>query len=340
MANLHDTFLEFDKDVIKLGSKRKSELRTSRNAIRGDIEYYFDENRPDHTVQFKGQGSFVMNTTILPISGEYDVDDGVYIFGTLENRPTPQTAHNWIYDAVKDRTDQQTIDKNTCVRVQYAKQYHVDLPIYYKTEASNDEFTLDIDEVPMLAHKSKGWIPSDPYAFKLWFDQQSKNQPQLKRLVRYLKAWSDKKQTDNEQLIFPSGLVFTILVCNNYVKNDRDDLSLLDTLRNIQKAIDDRENIFASYSCFRPTIETNENLLEKYSAASTKSNFLEALDSFIKSGSQAVEMKSKRDACAKWQKHLGDRFPCANIVEDPEEIAKSFVYPDQIKTDNKSANDK
>ncbi len=337
MANLHYTFMEFDNDVIKLGSSKKSELRTSRNSVRSDIERYFDKNRPNHNVHFKGQGSFVMHTTILPISGEYDVDDGVYIFGKEEDRPTPQTAHNWVYDAVKDRTCQETIDKKTCVRVQYAKQYHVDLPIYYKTESSTDEFTIDIDEIPQLAHKSKGWIASDPYAFKLWFDSETNRKPQLKRIVRYLKAWTDNKRDINGKLILPNGLILTILACNNYHSNDRDDLSLNETLKNIQKAIDDRESFFSSYVCYRPTIDQNEDLLEKYSSPTTKNNFLDTLDSFIKSASQAIEMKSKKDACAKWQKHLGERFPCSYIEEDPEELAKAFFYPDQIKSDNKSA---
>jgi hypothetical protein len=337
MANLHKTFIEFDSDIIKLSSTKKSELRTSRNAVRSDIEKYFDNNRPHHTVQFKGQGSFVMNTTILPLSGEYDVDDGVYIFGKKEDRPTTQTAHDWIYEAVKDRTGQDTIDKNTCIRVQYAKQYHVDLPIYYKTENNDDEFTIDTNEIPQLAHKKKGWIPSDPYAFKLWFDNEAKGNSQLKRIVRYLKAWTDNKRDANGKLRLPSGLILTILACENFLPNDRDDSSLLETLKSIQITIDDRLNSSASYVCYRPTIDTTENLLDKYSSETSKNNFLDSLDSFIKSGNQAIEMKSSKDACAKWQKHLGDRFPCSNIVEEPEEIAKAFVYPDQIKSDNKSA---
>lgn len=337
MANLHESFIEFNNDVIKLSSTSKSQLRTSRDAVREDIEKYFKDNRPNHTVRFKGQGSFVMNTTILPISNEYDVDDGVYIFGKKEDRPEPQTAHNWIYEAVKDRTGQDTIDKNTCVRVQYAKRYHIDLPIYYKTVTSEDEFTLDSDETPLLAHKSKGWIPSDPYAFKIWFDNETKGKLQIKRIVRYLKAWTDYKRDANGKLNLPSGLVLTILACNNFYANERDDISLLETLKNIQKTIDDRKSIYATYVCFRPTIDNKENLLDKHSSPTAKNNFLDALDSFINSASQAIEMKSKKDACAKWQKHLGDRFPCKNIIEEPEELAKIFFYPDQIKTDNKSA---
>lgn len=340
MANLHETFIDFNDSVISLSPKKKGELRISRNAVRDDIRKYFKNNRDKHTVGFKGQGSFMMNTTILPISGEYDVDDGVYIFGKAEDRPTPQTAHNWICEAVKNRTNQDTIDKNTCVRVKYATQYHIDLPIYYKVIKNENENLFDEDETPELAHKTKGWIKSDPYKFKKWFDKEAKDKPQLKRLVRYLKAWSDNRTEQNSSFIFPSGLVLTILACNNYEANNLDDVALKSTLKNIQSKIDDRGivNYFlANYECYRPTVDTRENLLDKYSATTTKNNFLDSLDSFIKSGEQAIEMKSKKDACAKWQKHLGDRFPCKYIVEEPEEIAKAFVYPDKIKSDNKSA---
>jgi|SRR5690554_446561 len=336
MANLHDTFTEFD-GIIKLNSTKKSSLRTSRNSIRDDIRKYFNEKRDKHSVSFKGQGSFMMNTTIKPISNEFDLDDGVYIFGKEEDRPTPQTAHNWILDAVKDRTSSENLNKNTCVRVVYKSDYHVDLPIYYKVDKSDDEFLLD-DEVPELAHLSKGWIQSDPYAFKKWFDAQAKGKAQLKRIVRYLKAWSDKKQDDNAKLRFPSGMIFTILASNNFVKDERDDISLLETLKAIQKEIDDTRFDYAYYECYRPTIDENENLLDKYSAQTTKENFLNALDSFIKSGDQAIELESKKDACAKWQKHLGDRFPCSTIKEESSNSsARVFSNPDQIGFDNKSA---
>jgi len=273
-----------------------------------------------------------MNTTILPISGEYDVDDGVYIFGKEEDRPTTVTAHNWIVNAVKNRTDQDTIDKNTCVRVQYAAQYHIDLPIYYKTTDSDNEYFYDSNDIPELAHKSKGWIESDPYAFKLWFLEKVNNNDQLKRIVRYLKAWTDYKSN----LKLPSGLILTILVANHYVANSRDDKSFLETLEAIQKQIDNTRHPLASYVCKRPTVDNTENLLDKYSSATSKTNFLDALDNLIISGKQAIETKSKKDACAKWQKHLGDRFPCSSIIEDDKDLAKAFSIPDSIG-ENKSA---
>lgn len=137
---------------------------------------------------------------------------------------------------------------------------------------------------------------------------------------------------------FPSGMIFTILASNNFVEDDRDDISLLETLKTIQKEIDDTRFDYAYYECYRPTIDENENLLDKYAAKSTKENFLNALDSFIKSGDQAIELESKKDACAKWQKHLGDRFPCSSIKEeDSKSSARVFSSPDQIGFDNKSA---
>jgi len=331
MANLHEIFKEFN-EIIKLNPNKKEQLRTSRNAVRNDIEKYFRDSRDKHTVNFKGQGSYSMNTTILPISGEYDVDDGVYVFGKDEDRPTPETAHNWIIKAVENRTNQNTIDKNTCVRVQYFGDYHIDLPIYYKTTGNENNF-FDSLNTPELAHKSKGWIGSDPYAFKKWFDEQAKEKPQLKRVLRFLKAWTD----DKKYLNLPSGMVFTILTSNNYVKNERDDEALLLTLKGIQEEIDDTRFINANYVCNRPTIDTTENLLDKYSSKTTKTNFLDALDAFIISGKQAIELKSKKDACAKWQKHLGDRFPCSSIIENDKDLAKIFAAPDIIRSDNKSA---
>lgn len=333
MADLHETFNEFNT-IIALNSTKKDGLRTSRDAIRKDIETYFEKNRDKHTVKFKGQGSFAMNTTIFPISGEYDVDDGVYIFGKEEDKPTPSTAHDWIYKAVENRTDQDTIDKNTCVRVQYAKKYHVDLPIYYKTTDNESESFFDSEDIPELAHKSKGWIESDPYAFKKWFDEKAKDKSQLKRIVRYLKAWTDNKS----HLNLPSGMIFTILAVDNYVSKQRDDESFLETLEAIQKSIDDtRYTWSAVYECKRPTTDKTENLLDKYATVSRKKNFLDALDSLITSGKQAIEAKSKKDACAKWQKHLGDRFPCSTIEEKDEDVAKAFSSPDQLRYDNKSA---
>ena len=51
------------------------------------------------------------------------------------------------------------VDKNTCVRVTYVNDYHIDLPVY-----------IIKDDVVYLAHKKNEWIVSDSKAFTVGFD--------------------------------------------------------------------------------------------------------------------------------------------------------------------------
>ncbi len=108
-----------------------------------------------------------MKTAIMPVGeDEFDLDNGVYLQGYSYNQdewPVTQTVHTWVKDAVTGHTSNAPIDKNTCVRVVYEDKYHIDLPIYIMGE--ND----DGDSIAYLAHKSKGWIESDPKAFTDWF---------------------------------------------------------------------------------------------------------------------------------------------------------------------------
>jgi hypothetical protein len=325
MANSHDLFIDFD-DIIKLSHSKKKSLHASKKAVKDKIKKWFSENKKEFKVLFKGQGSNAMNTTILPNSGEYDIDYGIYIISKIEDRPTPQTAHTWVLSAIDDHTDN-IMDKNTCVRIIYSDdKKHIDLPIYFKTKSDSNYF----EEVPTLAHKADSWIESDPYKFVEWFEAKAKDKDQLKRIVRYLKAWTDNKSSGAKM---PSGLVMTILAGNNYVSKNRDDEAFLETLKAIRRVIN--PSYGGRYVCYRPTPKTDEDLLSKYD----KDTFLNNLDNLITSGEQAINEATKpKDACKKWQKHLGDRFPCSNLKDDETtENAKSFSSPDVIFSNAKSA---
>ena len=146
MANMHSLFLDFD-EKIKLTPTKSNNLKTSRNALRKDIKDWFEDEGKKQP-NFCWQGSFAMKTTVNPLGDhEYDMDDGVYLNGYSDDQdtwPAPSTVHSWIKTATDDRTDKDSVDKNTCVRVMYAANYHIDLPIYIMK-----------DSVPYLAHKSK-----------------------------------------------------------------------------------------------------------------------------------------------------------------------------------------
>ncbi|AFY40932.1 cyclic GMP-AMP synthase DncV-like nucleotidyltransferase [Nostoc sp. PCC 7107] len=297
MADCHKLFLEFNT-FIALNSKRKEGLRVSRNAVRDKIRRYFQDKQNGFVPKFHGQGSFMMNTIIEPLDGEFDIDDGIYFKVETQPVKSVSTFHQWIWEAVNGQTKQEPIDKQTCVRIVYTRQYHIDLPIYYVIEG----------QTPYLAHKAKGWIQSDPREFIKWFNKKADNEGQLKRIVRYLKAWSDYRKGD-----LPSGLIFSILAANNIVFDERDDVAFYQTLLNIKR------NLEWNFVCYRPTTPAYENLLEDYSK--TKKNyFLGQLSSFIESAKTALDDNtSQRDACKAWQRHFGkDRFPFESeeFIED------------------------
>lgn len=339
MANNHDQFIAFN-DTIRLSSTKETTLIDNRKALRSIIKKYFDNNKPKEIKpKFCSQGSFVMKTIVNPIPQwsdedekdlyEYDVDDGVYFIGSEKQseRYGVSTYHDWIYAAVKDHTGKGAVKKNTCVRVLYADGHHIDLPIYYKRE--------DIENsTPELAHKKLDWTDSDPKAFAEWFNSRVDSKQQLRRIVRYLKAWSDYRLTQSDTKM-PSGFMLTILATENISYNDRDDLALKETLERIQRKIN--PDFGGKFECLRPTSPENENLFADFNDT-RKDYFLSQLKSFVTSAQQAIAGTNTKGSCLKWQKHFGERFSCSTAKnEDEKADAKTYSEPAIIKTNARSA---
>ncbi|MEH2295844.1 nucleotide-binding domain-containing protein [Nostoc sp.] len=303
MANCHKLFLKFNT-LIAFKSKQKETLRVSRNAVRERIRRYFQNKQNGFFPKFHGQGSLMMNTIIEPLDGEFDIDDGIYFKVEVQPIQSVSTLHQWIWEAVDGHTTQKPIDKQTCVRLVYAGEYHLDLPIYYIIEG----------QTPYLAHKGKGFIKSDPREFIKWFNNKADNDGQLKRIVRYLKAWSDYRKGH-----LPSGLIFSILAANNIVFDERDDIAFYKTLLNIKSTLEQ------NFVCYRPTTPAYENLLKDYSKTN-KDYFLGQLGSFIQSAEKALDEKTnQKDACEAWQRHFGEgRFPFESYANTEEFIENRF----------------
>lgn len=318
MANCSDIFLEYN-GIIRLTDARRKSLKKSRKELRKKIRKYFDEEKKDEIKpKFTGQGSLLMDTIINPIprketvDGEektylyYDVDDGVYFIGDEDEntRKSIQTYHNWIYDAVKGHTNTDPIDKNTCIRVLFADGHNIDLPTYYKKGT-----------IPELAHKTKGWIESDPKEFADWFIKQADKNGQLRNIVRYLKGWKDNREFKRSDKYFPSGLILTILASNNFRSHQREDIALKETLILIESSLS------KTFECLRPTTPSGENLLEEYTH---KDYFLDELRKFIADAKKAIEEKNQKKSCEYWQKHLGDRFPCSLAKDEDEDNSSMY----------------
>jgi hypothetical protein len=315
MANCNKHFEKYNGELT-LTDVRRKKLKRSRKELRNKIRNWFKVNKPDETQpKFGGQGSMSMNTIINPIprkiieNGEettklyYDVDDGIYFEGDKDvaDRPSPQKYHDWVFDAVKDHTDIDPIDKNACIRTVFADGHNIDNPIYYKQH-----------DIPELAHKKDGYIDSDPKALKDWFNEKADKESQLRQLVRYGKGWFDYKCFLEEGKPMPSGLIITILITENAVyRTDRDDIALKETLINIQAKLNNE------FSCYRPTPLNSENLLKNYLH---KDYFMKCLGDFIEDSKNALQEKKVRKATELWRKHLSDRFP---LGEDQDDVANT-----------------
>ncbi len=317
MADLHSAFGTFH-DKVALTAGKKASLRTSRDAIRKRIRDHFTEVLELDPPKFHVQGSFAMVTTTKPLDGEFDIDDGVYLqhLDPHDNNewPTPETVHGWIVDAIDGHTDEKPIDKRTCVRVQYAGQYHVDLPSYAKLSGEY-----------MLAVKGEvGWHRSDPKAITDWFKKRVKQHgEQLRRIVRNLKAWTDYQSGKRGKM--PNGLIMTVLASDCFCADARDDISLANTAAAIQRAV-------APVFCICNPTDDSEEITRRLTDEQ-KIRLQTAIADLAEDGAAAVAETSRNKASKLWQGQLGDRFPLikeenddqARGKEDASRLAAFFV---------------
>ena len=306
--NTNHLFKKFNSK-IRLSNEKREKLARNRKALRKKIRDYFNYNEWG-APKFYSQGSFPLNTNLNPIKEKYDLDDGVYFICSEEERKESSTYHNRIKKAVKGHASE-VKDKNTCVRVVYADGHHIDFPSYWIEKDGN---------TPQLAHKSDGFIMSDPKAFKQWVEEYVSNsysRGQLRRIIRYLKAWKDYRENCNSNLRLPSGFILTILACKTFIKEDkRDDLSLKNTVNNIIN------NLNYSFSCKRPTAPVGEELLNVcYSETNIKSE----LKKLYENAEEAINSECEKDASEYWQKVFGDRFPIGSETKQEQALGYGII---------------
>lgn len=281
MANCNKLFYDFDEAISVSGTRRK-ELIRSKNSLRKAVRLYCAKvGLP--VPKFLDQGSLKTGVLIQKREGTYDADTGVYFL----KRPdlAPATVHSHVLRAVEDHTDAGAEHRQRCIRVIYAGDHHVDLPVYIKEEH---------DTHPYLVTKDGELLPSDPKAFWEWFNDIANDQ--LRRLIKYLKAWT-------EQCLFkpPSGVALTVWSASNYVADERDDIAL-------QKLLDRLVVVTAlSCDCIMPTVP-RDNLTRKLDDGQ-KAKFREALADFAEDASAAIVEKNQLKATKLWRAYLGDRFP-------------------------------
>lgn len=315
MANLHKEFGTYH-DTIALSASQKASLQQSRDAVRRRIRKHFIEKLEVTPPKFHAQGSYAMVTTVVPLDGEFDLDDGIYLQHLDEHDsskwPRAETVHGWIVDAVDGHTNEPPIDKATCVRLRYAGQYHLDLPSYA---------TLNSDY--LLAVKGDvQWRKTDPKAITDWFrDRVNKvHGEQLRRVVRFLKGWQDYQTQKIGKLA--NGLILTVLANNAFRADERDDACLAKTAEAIRSLV---TPVFTVINPVTPYDTLTDRLSDE-----RKKRFQEAIAGLAEAASKAVAHDKPSEASKIWRKQLGDRFPLLDEDDDKKKsdaakIAAGFI---------------
>lgn len=246
MADIQKYFIEFH-DAIKLDDENKT-LREKRDIILKKLKDKITSKAPSYDTFI--QGSYAMSTGIKPVSGEYDIDVGLW-FDMSKEDYKPLEAKEWVYDALKDHTKDVKI-KNPCVTVTYQEDgqaaFHVDLTVYAANN-SDDKIYLAKGKKYSL-EENKKWEESNPKELINLIKEKfsdSEDRAQYRRIIRYLKRWKDLKFA-TEGHAAPTGIALTIsayeymspksaLVDNFANKRKYDDLGALkDFLNNLLSA--------------------------------------------------------------------------------------------------------
>lgn len=329
MANCNDNFQKGKNSFlskITLEPDKKEHLRVSRDRLRKKIKKKLQEKGAKN-IRFRGQGSYAHGTLIAPLDGDYDIDDGVYMdLSGFEKEPATTTIHNWIKEAAKGHTKENPMDKEACVRAIFKADYHVDLPAYKteKEEGQNDTY--------YLAKKIAGWEESNPKGMTYWFKEKVKEHTeQVRRIVKYFKAWKDYRNSKTSTKL-PNGLTLTILACEEFMSDPRDDIAFCETARNILSRLGDDDN-----DTINKPYEPTENMRD-YLSDTQFDHFLSELRQLIDTGEDADDEESQSKAANKWQAVLGDRFPILEESDSDKSEAKAFAGPTIIGSTYRGAN--
>lgn len=301
--------------------------------------------------RFFTQGSFAYKTLNAPAKPpqQADIDDGCYLpmsFLTQTERPSVaadvffQVAEKALSELCEER-GWKLSSKPTCVRVQINARAHIDVPLYAipdqefetltKAFEERHGYTMDSihasidtwEELPqekvLLAHRLDGWIHSDPRPIKQWFiDQVEKKGEQLRRVVRYLKAYRDWTWPSNG----PSSILLMAAAAPLFQKIDRrDDAALLQVVQRLPQQL--RQGVV------NPT-NTAESLTERLRKSDPDRDIVEEVaQQFEHFGAQLqaiLDATNEAQACTWMQRLFGERFP------DRPQNVKSLSAPAAAST--------
>ena len=238
--------IAYHDDKVTLPQAERTTMRGHRDANRERLKRGLKNAGKPAPREFVSQGSYGMKTMTQHADLDYDIDDGVYfdkdaLDGQRGGAMSALQARQFVRDAVDDSSFARPPEvRNNCVRVYYAKGYHVDMPVYRRIvyrDARGDLYYYH-----ELA--STDWKRSDARDVTAWFEEENSSQSpdndngrQLRRIVRQIKKFARSRESWKGQIL--SGFGITKLVTECYCGNvNREDMALHDTMKAIRERLD------------------------------------------------------------------------------------------------------
>lgn len=274
-------------------------------------------NRTGLNVSTFLQGSYKFHTLIRPLHGrQYDVDLGAYIeWSSAADSISAANCRDHVQGSVlefaenhDDATGVLDPPKKRCSRVKFKEDFHIDVPVYHFNPATGRS---------KLAVLEDTWEASDPEAMLNWFDGalSGEDRAQVRRLIRYLKAWVALNYLEDEEV--PSSLLLTVLTVDaistlNPVPNDDDD-----ALRSLLQAVEAR--LDRSSHVQNPVPGDSDSNLNRLSPEAYEL-FREKLRALSDTARRATDEEEEADAAVIWAEAFDYLFPLPDVSELAAEV--------------------
>ena len=317
MKKLQKEFEDFNDD-IKIDVETDA-LRDKRDKLKSTMEdcfpdecaeYGIDLNKSD--LRFINQGSYKIGTTIKGSS--VDLDYAVIFPLDIYDNPDPRKLKKAAKKALEIKNVRIPTIKEPCVTVAYhsngSENMHIDFPLYAEY---NSSLYLARGKETSDTYK---WEVADPEGLNDYFLNAFKNNPQLRRIVRYIKKWKQIKYSNSSSTHeIPPSVGLTIMACQYFslykCEEDNDLSALYNTMKWIRDKFSLSRDIYgnligATIICQLP-VAPYSNVYYKMTS-NHMLTFYNRIIEAVKNLNEAINLSEAHEAAKYVRKVLGDEF--------------------------------
>lgn len=190
---------------------------------------------------------------------------------------------------------------------------------YAILESLDEQQWDDMPEGVLMATKDRGWVESDPRPIRDWVTEQVKTKgEQLRRIMRYMKAWRDHENWEYDD---PKSILLMVAADMAFQaeKPKRDDLALLEVLQKLPSILQGR--VINPATLDKPP-EEQEDLAARLDKKGIRQDVIQRLERFHSNLQMAVSNSpSAVYSCDTLIHHLGDRVP-----NQPARVTRDTVH--------------